>query len=165
MARKKKNKEEKKKNKEEKNKKEKPKGFMLLLPFKNLMVKALGNKKIPFQNKIEDISLKFFNHIVKGQNFEQYYDIDNFESLDPATITILVQAIVGFIKNRKDKLDEKKKKGEATEEDIKELGRINGVEKGYDKFKKEQTSFAIGEIFTDYWYIWLGILVLFFAKK
>lgn len=76
-----------------------------LLPFKGAMKKALKKRGVKHGKSLRDIAEKFYLNVIKqGQNFE---------SVDPVTLGIIVPAIVDFFKNLLDKA----KTGKASTED------------------------------------------------
>jgi hypothetical protein len=90
-----------------------------LRPFKNLMIKRLNAIGKPYskKSKMVDIVTGFYKYVVKGNHFEQlpddwyekdlmYYEPMEFFSedyIEPATITVIVTAVISFIKKARDK--------------------------------------------------------------
>lgn len=74
-------------------------GFSVLLPFKGTMKHQLNKKGIKHSNKIDDISLKFFENIVrKNKSFESYCNNNGLNYENYIEGTSLVKCYYGECK-------------------------------------------------------------------
>lgn len=92
-------------------------GFVVLLPFKPMMVSMLKKRGLNPKNKLSELSKQFFDEIVKKDNFEsEYFEEGTAENADAGlvvgTIGDIVTAIKNWIQRRKDRLKEKEAAGE-----------------------------------------------------
>lgn len=104
--------------------------FIALKPLEPVMKVMLKSRGIKHGNSLEQISLAFYNHVIKGDAFEtskvanpQKFSA-NFVPPDPATVSMIVQAIISFfkmIKEKKAKKEALSKEEEAAAEIFEEV--------------------------------------------
>lgn len=148
--------------------------FQPLLPLKPVMMAALKLKGLSTSGSIREVALRFYDNIVKRNNFDEgslddryptisepvyqnYTDPDNF---DPATVTAIVSAIIGYVK----KVKEKKAAGEKLTKTQEAVNRVTDeVEQRYDEAKTEAVRDEVGgavlniaDFIEKYWWAILG---------
>lgn len=138
----------------------------ILAPFKGPMKKALDKRGIAHTGKLDDISEKFFNYVVKDKDIQGTYE-PGYYFLAPALIPIIIAGITAFFKF----LEDKKASGaEMSEEESAILDQIEEIENTVeDEAMKElqaqgqiiSTPFLIAIIAA----ILLVVIFLFMGKK
>lgn len=83
----------------------------MLAPFIPVMKAMLSKRGLNPENSLDDLAHQFYRVIIKGETY-----VKNFENFDPVTISVIVSAIVSFIKG----IIEKKKQGKqlSNEEEV-----------------------------------------------
>lgn len=94
-----------------------------LIPFKQVMKNALNRKGIPVGDTLPEIAQKFKDYIVdKKSNYESENYGEQLQYLDPATIMLLVSAILGWFKKKQ---EEKEQGKPLSKEDSQTLAEAN----------------------------------------
>lgn len=153
-------------------------GFALLIPFKNLMVNALRARGIRHGSSLSDIATSFFQNIVRRNSFDENGafghddlflvsteyatlpdDVTKVDSLEPATITVIVTAIVKYIKTIKDRKEANEPLTPLQEKVAVAAEKVNEVK---DSEIRAATNEEVGSIVNDNAHIIVGVLVLGF---
>lgn len=131
-----------------------------LIPFKQVMKNALQRKGIPVSNDLQDIAVKFKDYIVdKKSNYEEENYGAELQYLDPATLTIIVGAVLAWFKKKQ---DEKEAGKPLSAEDSQTLAEANQA--------AAQVPTEGGMMDGKNWMVWAGvalavILVIYFVSR
>lgn len=102
-----------------------PVKWMALMPFKGSMKKALRREGITPPRKLEDIAQRFYEVKILGKKSFEWGEnhLDEKGGLEPATASMIIQAIISFFK----RIVKDKNTGELSPEDQELAGLIEGA--------------------------------------
>lgn len=152
----------------------------VLVPFKGLMQRTLRKIGVKPKNNLTDLAKQFFQYVVRRNSydetkhlttgtglsidteFEQFHGIDvTRDSIDPVTLSVIVTAIVKYVKGVQDK-KERDEPLTPTQKTVATVG--DEVNRRYGELKDEAVSMEVGEVVKQYWWV-AAIGLIFLLKK
>lgn len=152
-------------------------GFAILAPISPVLKAGLRARGLSTSGTLQEVAIRFYNEVVRKNSYDEFNTFGSFydnveqaqepevkiNNIEPATISIIVTAIVSFVK----KLKAKKEQGEPlTKTQQKIVDTSDTLNKEIEEVAKDEIEMRITDGIKKYWWVAVvGIVAFMYTKK